>query len=64
MTLEILLVEDEVDQVYLVTRALQRWLSPYNLHTVSTAEEALDFINRRNGYANAPTLHIISHSWI
>jgi two-component system, chemotaxis family, response regulator Rcp1 len=58
MTLEILLVEDDVSQVYLVTKALQRWLSPYNLHTVFTAEEALDFINRRDGYSNAPTPHI------
>jgi chemotaxis family two-component system response regulator Rcp1 len=58
MTLEILLVEDDVGQVYLVTTALKRWISPYHLHTVSTAEEALDFINRRNQHSKAPMPHL------
>ena len=58
MTLEILLVEDDASQVYLVTTALKRWLSPYNLHTVSTAEEAMNFIHRRNQHSNAPVPHI------
>jgi hypothetical protein len=35
MTLEMLLVEDDASQVYLVTKALQGWSSPYKLHRVS-----------------------------
>ena len=58
MTLEILLVEDDASQVYLVTRALQGWRSPYNLHTVSTAEDALDYINRREIHSKAPMPHL------
>ena len=58
MTLEILLVEDNPADAYLVKHALKRWKTPYRLHAVDTAEDALDFINRRNGHANSPTPHL------
>jgi CheY-like chemotaxis protein len=58
MTLQILLVEDDPSHAYLVKKALQGWRSPYNLHTVSSAEDALDFINRRQRHSRAPTPHI------
>jgi len=56
--LEILLVEDDPAQVYLVDKALQRWKSPYQLHLCSTAEDALEFVNRQNGHTRAPRPHI------
>jgi two-component system response regulator len=58
MVLEILLVEDNEAQVFLVRKALQRWKTPYNLHVASTAQEALEFVNRQNGHANAPRPHL------
>ena len=48
MVLQILLVEDNAAQVYLVRKALERWRTPYNLHIVSTAEEALDLIPKHH----------------
>jgi len=58
MILEILLVEDNPADAYLVTKALERWTTPYRLHTVGSAEDALDFINRHNGHSNAPRPHL------
>jgi two-component system, chemotaxis family, response regulator Rcp1 len=58
MVLEILLVEDNPAQAYLVRKALENWKTPYNLHVVLSAEEALDFVNRKNGYADAPRPHL------
>ena len=58
MILEILLVENSATTVFLVKRALTRWKSPYNLHAVSTAEEALNFINREGDHRGAPRPHI------
>lgn len=58
MVLQILLVEDNAAQAYLVRHALERWKTPYKLHVVSSVEEALDFVNRRNGHDNAPQPHL------
>jgi chemotaxis family two-component system response regulator Rcp1 len=58
MVLEILLVEDNEAEAYLVRKALELWRTPYNLHVTSSAEEALEFINRQNGHANAPRPHL------
>jgi two-component system, chemotaxis family, response regulator Rcp1 len=58
MLLEILLVEDDQAQAHLVRMALRHWKTPYNLHIVSSAEEALDFVNRKNGHVTAPRPHL------
>jgi CheY-like chemotaxis protein len=58
MKLQILLIEDDPAQVYLVDKALQRWKTPYQLHVCTTAEDALDFVGRRNNYASAVRPHI------
>ena len=49
MILEILLVEDDEPQAYLVRKALESWKTPYNLHVVSSAEEALTLFSNGNG---------------
>lgn len=58
MVLQILLVEDNAAEAFLVRHALERWKTPYKLHVVSSAEEALDFINHRNGHNDAPQPHL------
>ena len=58
MVLQILLVEDNPAQVYLVQHSLARWKTPFKLRVASSAEEALDFVNRRNGHNNAPQPHL------
>ena len=58
MVLEILLVEDNQAEAFLVRKALERWTTPYNLHIVASAEEALDFVNHRNGHQHAPRPHL------
>ena len=58
MVLQILLVEDDPAQAYLVRKALEAWKTPHNLNAVLTAEEALDFVNRRNGFEEAPRPHL------
>lgn len=58
MVLQILLVEDDPAQAYLVRKALENWKTPYKLNVVLTAAEALDFVNRRNGFKDAPRPHL------
>jgi CheY-like chemotaxis protein len=58
MRLQILLVDDDVAQAHLVRKALETWQTPYDLHVVGSAEAALDFINRGDGYAGAPRPHM------
>jgi CheY-like chemotaxis protein len=58
MVLEILLVEDNEAQVHLTQSALEVWKTPFNLHVVTSAEAAIEFLNRQNGYANAPRPHL------
>ena len=58
MTLEILLVEDSDAQAQLVRQALKLWKTPYNLHVTGSAEDALEFLNHSDGYANSPRPHL------
>lgn len=58
MVLEILLVEDDDAQAYLAHEALKCWKTPFNVHRVTTAEAAPEFLNRKNGYARAPRPHL------
>jgi CheY-like chemotaxis protein len=59
LTLNILLVEDEPAQIYLVRTALRRWKSPYALHVSMTADDALAFINRGGPHAGTPSPHLV-----
>lgn len=56
--LEILLIEDSEAQAYLVRKALGHWRTPYHLQIASSAEEALEILNRQNGHAAARRPHI------
>ena len=58
LVLQILLVEDDAAQAYVVRLVLERWKTPYQLHIVSSAEEALDYVNHRNGHDDAPQPHL------
>ncbi len=51
---EILLVEDNPADVQLTVEALRDAKVHNNLHVASDGEEALAFLRRRNGYAEAP----------
>jgi len=49
--LEILLVEDDEAQACLVRKALESWKTPYNLHVVSNAKEAIALFSNGDGNA-------------
>lgn len=59
MVLEILLVEDNPAQAYLVQNALKSWKTPYNLRITSSAEEALGLIRRKSHHSRAPRPHLV-----
>jgi CheY-like chemotaxis protein len=61
MVLEILLVEDNESQAYLVQHALETWKTPYRLHVCKDAEEALEFVNRSDG-TSRPNLALVDLS--
>lgn len=50
---DILLVEDDEGDAYLTEAALRSGSVPFSLHTVTTGEEALDFIYRRGSHMRA-----------
>ena len=58
MILQILLVEDNEAHAYLACKALESWTTPYKLHVVSSAEEALELLNNRNAASNVPLPHL------
>ena len=58
MILQILLVEDDEAQAYLVRKALESWKTPYNLHVVSSAEEALALFSNGNGASKVHLPHL------
>lgn len=57
--IEILLVEDNPGDVYLVTKAFGGLGMPNHVNVVSNGREALHFLLRRDGYAAAPRPDII-----
>jgi CheY-like chemotaxis protein len=61
MVLEILLVEDNESQAYLVAEALKTWKTPYHLHVCMDAEESLEFLNRTDG-TTRPNLALVDLS--
>ncbi len=56
---EILLLEDEPSDAYLVKMALKEGKVLANLHHVADGREGLDFLNRAENYANAPRPDLI-----
>jgi len=56
---EILLLEDEPSDAYLVRMALKEGKVPANLHHVVDGREGLDFLNRTEKYADAPRPDLI-----
>jgi two-component system, chemotaxis family, response regulator Rcp1 len=58
MILEILLVEDNEAQAYLVRKALESWKTPYNLHVVSSAEEAIELFSDGTDSVKRPLPHL------
>jgi len=58
--IEVLLVEDNRDHIFLTTKALgQASDSRYSIHVVLDGEAALDFVHRRGDYAQAPRPDLI-----
>lgn len=58
-SIEILLVEDNPGDVRLTKEALKEGKVPTNLSVVGDGEEALAFLRRQDGYAEAPKPDII-----
>ena len=58
-SIEILLVEDSPGDVRLTKEALKDSRITNNLHVVNDGEQALDYLFRRNEYANEPTPDLI-----
>lgn len=56
---EILLVEDNPGDVRLTQEALRYARMPNHLSVVRDGEEAIEFLNRRGGYAEAPRPQLI-----
>ena len=55
----ILLVEDDEGDAFLTEKALRSGPVQFHLHTVSTGEEALDFVYQRGVYTHVPRPHLI-----
>ncbi len=58
-TNDILLVEDRRSHQDLVLEAFEENNIPHQVHIVGNGEEALDFLQRRQNYANAPRPDLI-----
>lgn len=59
----LLLVEDNPGDARLVEEAFKRISDAVSSHTVSTGEQALDFVNQRGEHADAPRPDIILLDW-
>jgi CheY-like chemotaxis protein len=51
---QILLVEDNADDVWMIRRAFRDSKLPCHIHTVGDGEEATDFLQQRAQYVGAP----------
>lgn len=58
-TLDILLVEDNEDHVFLTRRALKNSGYPVRLHVVEDGDAAVDFVYRQGEYSQAPRPDLI-----
>jgi two-component system, chemotaxis family, response regulator Rcp1 len=55
----ILLVEDDPDDVLLMSEVLRETRMPSDLHVVMDGEEAMDFLHRRGGFADSPVPDLV-----
>lgn len=60
---DVLLVEDNPGDVRLVEEAFREASGDSELHVVSDGEEALDFLHRRDSYADAPKPDLVLLDW-
>ena len=51
---EVLLVEDDPGNVVMITEALEQSGAPVRLHVVGDGEQAMQFLHRVGGFADAP----------
>jgi CheY-like chemotaxis protein len=58
-TFQILLVEDNPADVYLLSESLREAAVPPQLHVTANGEQALEFLCRQGDHANAPRPHLI-----
>lgn len=54
-----LVVEDDPGDVLMITEALERGQSGWSIHVTGDGQEALDFLQRRTPYENAPVPDLI-----
>lgn len=57
--IQILLVEDNQGDIHLIQRVFNDYDLPGTLHSVQTGEAALDWLNQRGEYADAPRPDIV-----
>lgn len=57
--LEILMVEDNAGDVWLAREAMKDWDAPNRLHVVTDGVQAMDFLNRRPPFGEAPRPDLI-----
>jgi len=57
--LSVLLVEDNLDDVLITKRAWKKGRINSELHVVYDGEEALDFLNKRGKYSEAPNVSLV-----
>jgi two-component system response regulator len=51
---EVLLVEDDQGDVAMITEAFEQSGAPVRLHVVGDGEQAMQFLRRAGGFADAP----------
>jgi CheY-like chemotaxis protein len=51
---EVLLVEDDQGDVVMITEAFEQSGAPVRLHVVGDGEQAMQFLHRAGGFADAP----------
>ena len=61
--IQILLAEDNLGDVRLISRGLKDFPIPYQLHVVHDGEEAIEFLNRQGDYAKMPTINLLLLDW-
>jgi CheY-like chemotaxis protein len=61
--IQILLVEDNPGDVRLLKRAMKGFPVPFAMTVVENGEEALAFLNRENGFSEAPMVQLILLDW-
>lgn len=51
---DVLIVEDDAADVFMIEEALAEWHIPTRLHVTNDGEQGTDFLRRRGAYADAP----------